>query len=157
MSAKVRSPSGVALSSVLETVAQANRSFPAGAFRDRGQAVALRSGERLAAPDDAALLTVRSMAGEPVYLRDVATIVQAPRGLGCKPSRRRAFAPVVNRLHCFFHAMTTLSSPLRFVSAGHHTVDGGRFRAGSVHDGNALDLGKHRLAGVRGSILGRGK
>ena len=70
---------GVALSSVLEAVAQANRSFPAGTFRDQGQAVALRSGERLAAPDDAALLTVRSMAGEPVYLRDVATIVQAPR------------------------------------------------------------------------------
>jgi multidrug efflux pump subunit AcrB len=70
---------GVALSSVLEAVAQANRSFPAGTFRDQGQAVALRSGERLAAPEDAALLTVRSMAGEPVYLRDVATIVQAPR------------------------------------------------------------------------------
>lgn len=70
---------GVALSSVLETVAQANRSFPAGAFRDQGQAVALRSGERLATPDDASLLTVSSMAGEPVYLRDVATVVQAPR------------------------------------------------------------------------------
>ena len=70
---------GVALSSVLETVSQANRSFPAGAFRDQGQAVALRSGERLATPEDASLLTVRSMAGEPVYLRDVATVVQAPR------------------------------------------------------------------------------
>ncbi|KQY93705.1 MULTISPECIES: efflux RND transporter permease subunit [unclassified Brevundimonas] len=70
---------GVALSSVLETVSQANRSFPAGAFRDQGQAVALRSGERLATPDDASLLTVRSMAGEPVYLRDVAAVVQAPR------------------------------------------------------------------------------
>jgi multidrug efflux pump subunit AcrB len=70
---------GVALSSVLEAVSQANRSFPAGAFRDQGQAVALRSGERLATPGDASLLTVRSMAGEPVYLRDVATIVQAPR------------------------------------------------------------------------------
>ncbi|MDP3404240.1 MAG: efflux RND transporter permease subunit [Brevundimonas sp.] len=70
---------GVALSSVLETVAQANRSFPAGAFRDQGRAVALRSGERLATPDDASLLTVSSMAGEPVYLKDVATIIQAPR------------------------------------------------------------------------------
>ncbi|MDI6624452.1 MAG: efflux RND transporter permease subunit [Brevundimonas sp.] len=70
---------GVALSSVLETVSQANRSFPAGAFRDQGQAVALRSGERLATPEDASLLTVSSMAGEPVYLRDVATVVQAPR------------------------------------------------------------------------------
>ena len=70
---------GVALSAVLETVAQANRSFPAGAFRDQGQAVALRSGERLSTPDDASLLTVRSMSGEAVYLRDVATVVQAPR------------------------------------------------------------------------------
>lgn len=70
---------GVALSAVLETVGQANRSFPAGALREGGQAVALRSGERLTTPDDAALLTVPSLAGEPVYLRDVATIVQAPR------------------------------------------------------------------------------
>lgn len=70
---------GVALSAVLETVGQANRSFPAGALREGGQAVALRSGERLATPGDAALLTVPSLAGEPVYLRDVATIVQAPR------------------------------------------------------------------------------
>ncbi len=70
---------GVALSAVLETVAQANRSFPAGAFRDQGQAVAVRSGQRLATSVDASLLTVRSMAGEAVYLRDVATVVQAPR------------------------------------------------------------------------------
>ena len=70
---------GVALSSVLETVAQANRSFPAGSVREQGQALALRSGERLAQPEDAALLTVSSINGEPVYLRDVATVVQAPR------------------------------------------------------------------------------
>ncbi|WP_298746379.1 efflux RND transporter permease subunit [uncultured Brevundimonas sp.] len=70
---------GVALSAILETVAQANRSFPAGSVRDRGQALTLRAGERIAAPDDAALLTVRSLSGEPVHLRDVATVVQAPR------------------------------------------------------------------------------
>ena len=70
---------GVALSSVLDTVAQANRSFPAGSVREQGQALALRSGERLAQPEDAALLTVSSINGEPVYLRDVATVVQAPR------------------------------------------------------------------------------
>lgn len=70
---------GVALSAVLEAVSQANRSFPAGTFRDQGQSVALRSGDRLATPDEASLLTVRSMAGEAVYLRDVATIIQAPR------------------------------------------------------------------------------
>lgn len=70
---------GVALSSVLDTVAQANRSFPAGSVREHGQALALRSGEPLAQPEDAALLTVTSINGEPVYLRDVATVVQAPR------------------------------------------------------------------------------
>ena len=70
---------GVALSSVLETVAQANRSFPAGSLRDGGQAVALRSGDRLTTPDDVSLLTVTSLAGEPVYLRDVARVVQEPR------------------------------------------------------------------------------
>jgi multidrug efflux pump subunit AcrB len=70
---------GVALSSILETVSQANRSFPAGAVRDQGGALTLRSGQRLATADDAALLTVTSIGGEPVYLRDVATVVQAPR------------------------------------------------------------------------------
>ncbi|HYD27711.1 efflux RND transporter permease subunit [Brevundimonas sp.] len=70
---------GVALSSILETVAQANRSFPAGSVREQGGALTLRSGERLATPDDASLLTVRSIAGEPVYLRDVANVVQGPR------------------------------------------------------------------------------
>ncbi|HEY0598648.1 efflux RND transporter permease subunit, partial [Brevundimonas sp.] len=70
---------GVALSAILETVSQANRGFPAGTVREQGQALVLRSGDRLATPGDAALLTVSSIAGEPVYLRDVATIVQAPR------------------------------------------------------------------------------
>ena len=70
---------GVALSAILETVAQANRSFPAGPVRDRGEALTLRSGDRLTTPDDASLLTVRSLSGEPVHLRDVATVVQAPR------------------------------------------------------------------------------
>lgn len=70
---------GVALSAILETVSQANRSFPAGAVRDQGRALTLRSGERLATAEDAALLTVSSIGGEPVYLRDVATILQAPR------------------------------------------------------------------------------
>ena len=70
---------GVPLSSLLETVSQANRSFPAGAVREDGSAAALRIGERLRTPEDASLLTVSSVGGEPVYLRDVADIVLAPR------------------------------------------------------------------------------
>lgn len=70
---------GVALSAILETIGQAHRSFPAGSVREGGQAVPLRSGNRMTSPEDAAMLTVSSATGEPVYLRDVATIVQAPR------------------------------------------------------------------------------
>ena len=70
---------GVPLSSLLETVSQANRSFPAGAVREDGSAAALRIGERLRTPEDASLLTVSSVGGDPVYLRDVADIVLAPR------------------------------------------------------------------------------
>ncbi|MDO1559549.1 efflux RND transporter permease subunit [Brevundimonas sp. 2R-24] len=70
---------GVALSSLLETVSQANRSFPAGVVREEGSATALRIGERLRTPEDASLLTVSSVSGQPVYLRDVADVVLAPR------------------------------------------------------------------------------
>ncbi|WP_296815824.1 efflux RND transporter permease subunit [Brevundimonas sp.] len=70
---------GVPLSSLLETVSQANRSFPAGVVREEGSATALRIGERLSTPEDASLLTVSSVTGQPVYLRDVADVVLAPR------------------------------------------------------------------------------
>ncbi|HEY0648421.1 efflux RND transporter permease subunit [Phenylobacterium sp.] len=70
---------GVPLSALLETVRQANRSFPSGAIREGGQAVDVSAGRTLASARDVGLLTVRSVNGEPVYLRDVASVVQAPR------------------------------------------------------------------------------
>src|SRR5690606_24969142 len=47
---------GVALSSILETIGQAHRSFPAGSVHEGGQAVALRSGNRMTSPEPAAML-----------------------------------------------------------------------------------------------------
>ncbi|MDP2693763.1 MAG: efflux RND transporter permease subunit, partial [Gallionella sp.] len=70
---------GVPLGSVIEAVKQANRAFPAGAIRDGGQAVDVAAGRSLASARDIGLLTTSSVTGEPVYLRDVADIVQAPR------------------------------------------------------------------------------
>ncbi|MFA7263461.1 MAG: efflux RND transporter permease subunit [Caulobacter sp.] len=70
---------GVPLGSVIEAVKQANRAFPAGAIRDGGQAVDVAAGRSLASARDVGLLTASSVTGEPVYLRDVADIVQAPR------------------------------------------------------------------------------
>jgi multidrug efflux pump subunit AcrB len=70
---------GVALGAVVEAVRQANRSFPAGSIREGGQAVDVAAGRTLSGPAEVGLLTVASVNGEPVYLRDVADVVQGPR------------------------------------------------------------------------------
>jgi len=70
---------GVALGSVIEAVRQANRSFPAGVIRQDGQAVEVAAGDTLASAQAVGLLTVASVDGQPVYLRDVADVSQAPR------------------------------------------------------------------------------
>ncbi|MAK83528.1 efflux RND transporter permease subunit [Phenylobacterium sp.] len=70
---------GVPLGGVIEAVRQANRSFPAGAIRQDGQAVDVAAGRTLASAQEVGLLGVASVKGEPVYVRDVATVIQAPR------------------------------------------------------------------------------
>ncbi|MEO8113343.1 MAG: efflux RND transporter permease subunit, partial [Phenylobacterium sp.] len=70
---------GVPLSAVIDAVRQAGRSFPAGSIREANQAVSVTAGRTLEAPADVGLLTVTSIGGEPVYLKDVANVVQAPR------------------------------------------------------------------------------
>lgn len=69
---------GVPLSSLIEAVSQANRSFPAGVVRDAGKAVAVMTGRTLASANEVGLLTVRSPNGTPVYVRDIATVTQGP-------------------------------------------------------------------------------
>jgi len=70
---------GVPLGSVIDAATQANRSFPAGSIREGGQAVAVTAGQTLSSAQDVGMLTVRSVAGAPVYLRDVASVTQGPR------------------------------------------------------------------------------
>ncbi len=70
---------GVPLGGVIEAVRQANRSFPAGSIRQDGQAVDVAAGRTLASAQEVGLLSVASVKGEPVYIRDVATVIQGPR------------------------------------------------------------------------------
>ncbi|WP_374569822.1 efflux RND transporter permease subunit [Phenylobacterium sp.] len=70
---------GVPLSSVINAVAGANRAFPAGSIREGGQALDVSAGHPLQSAAQVGLLTATSISGEPVYLRDVATVIQAPR------------------------------------------------------------------------------
>src|SRR5690606_20440581 len=70
---------GVTLGALIEAVRQANLSFPAGAIREGGQAVDVAAGRTVSGAAEVGLLTIASANGEPVYLRDVADVVQAPR------------------------------------------------------------------------------
>ncbi|QUD88733.1 efflux RND transporter permease subunit [Phenylobacterium montanum] len=70
---------GVPLGALVETIRQADRAFPAGSVRQSGQAKDVIAGRTLQTPEDIGLLTVSSITGEPVYVRDVANVVQAPR------------------------------------------------------------------------------
>jgi len=69
---------GVPLGSVIEAASQANRSFPAGVVREGGKAATVIAGHTLRNAEDVGLLTVRSVRGEKVYLRDVARVEQGP-------------------------------------------------------------------------------
>jgi len=68
----------VTLGAVIEAATQANRAFPAGSVRERGGAADVVAGRMLASAADVGLLTVRSVSGEAIYLRDVATVTESP-------------------------------------------------------------------------------
>ena len=70
---------GVTLGALVDAVRQADRAFPAGTVRGQGQAQDVVAGRTLQTPTEVGLLTVRSITGAPVYVQDVAKVVQAPR------------------------------------------------------------------------------
>jgi multidrug efflux pump subunit AcrB len=78
---------GVSLGALIDTVRQANRSFPAGSVRDGGQAVSVVAGQTLTATGDIGLLTVPSTTGQAVAVRDVATVVRGPAQTQSRVSR----------------------------------------------------------------------
>lgn len=68
----------VPLSSVMEAIRQAGRSFPAGTVREEGAALAVTAGMPLGGEEELRRLTVRSVTGAPVLLGDVARVEQGP-------------------------------------------------------------------------------
>lgn len=68
----------VPLGNVIEAVSQAGRSFPAGTVREAGQTATVVAGQTLRNAEELGKLTVRSVSGAPVLLRDVAHVEQAP-------------------------------------------------------------------------------
>jgi multidrug efflux pump subunit AcrB len=69
----------VPLGAVINTLKQANRSFPLTTLRGNDQAVAAVSGDTLLGPEEVGLLGLKTADGRSIYLRDVATITEVPR------------------------------------------------------------------------------
>ena len=65
---------GVTLQQLAGKVQGANRAFPTGTVRDRGDQVMLVAGETLKTPESIGNLVVTTRYGRPVYVRDVATV-----------------------------------------------------------------------------------
>ncbi len=68
----------VPLGNLIEAASQANRAFPAGSVREAGQAADVVAGRTLSGADEVGNLQVRAVDGSPVYMRDVATVTEAP-------------------------------------------------------------------------------
>ncbi len=68
----------VPLGNLVEAVSQANRSFPAGTVREEGRASTVMAGTPVRSADEVGALQLRSVAGAPVYLRDVARVAEEP-------------------------------------------------------------------------------
>ena len=68
----------VPLGNLFEAASQANRAFPAGTVREGGQAATIIAGETLAGAGEVGDLIVRAVDGSPVYMRDIATVEEAP-------------------------------------------------------------------------------
>ncbi len=65
---------GLTLQALAARIEGANRAFPAGTIRDKGEQLALIAGKTLVSIDEIANLTVTTRDGRPVYIRDVAEV-----------------------------------------------------------------------------------
>ena len=66
---------GVTLAQLTDKLANANRSFLAGAFRDNDKSIPVVAGQTLQGVPDIGLLLLTSRDGRPVYVKDVADVV----------------------------------------------------------------------------------
>lgn len=83
---------GVSLTALTQAISAANQTLPAGVVRDRGQTLDLKAGRSLEGVFDVGQITVTSVSGQPVLVRDVTTIVQAPREDQARVTRYRQTA-----------------------------------------------------------------
>ncbi|MCJ9429745.1 efflux RND transporter permease subunit [Kordiimonas marina] len=65
---------GITLQQLAGKVQGANRSFPAGLVRDKGQQISVLAGETLKTPEDVGNLLLTSRDNRPIYVRDVADV-----------------------------------------------------------------------------------
>ncbi|MCA1933824.1 MAG: efflux RND transporter permease subunit [Asticcacaulis sp.] len=83
---------GVSLTALTQAISAANQTLPAGVVRDHGQTLDLKAGRSLNSVFDVGQITVTSVSGQPVLVRDVTTIVQAPREDQARVTRYRQTA-----------------------------------------------------------------
>ena len=77
---------GVTLSQLIDKLANANRSFLVGAFRDGGKSLPVLAGQTLQGEPDIGLLLLTTRDGRPVYVKDVADVT-----VGSAEPERRAW------------------------------------------------------------------
>ena len=65
---------GITLNQLVDKIANANRSFLVGTFRDGGRAVPVLAGQTLQGVPDIGLMLLTSRDGRPVYVKDVADV-----------------------------------------------------------------------------------
>ncbi|MGE5146236.1 MAG: efflux RND transporter permease subunit [Candidatus Eiseniibacteriota bacterium] len=77
---------GVTLNQLVEKVRNANRSFEAGAVRERNRSIPVVAGQTLQGVADIGNLLLSAYDGRPVYVKDVATVV-----VGAAPAEHQAW------------------------------------------------------------------
>ena len=70
---------GVSLGGLMDAIRHANRAFPAGQVRNNGQSVQVTAGRTMSSAVEIGLIALPSASGDMVYVRDVATVIEAPR------------------------------------------------------------------------------
>jgi len=87
---------GVTLADISHSLANANMNLPAGQFQRGNRDIVLEAGPFFGSEDEAAATVVKSVAGRPVYLRDVARLDYGPADVDYYT--RIGFGPAVERL-----------------------------------------------------------
>ena len=88
---------GVTLQQLKGKIQGANRSFLAGAVRDKGRVLQAAAGQTLSGVPDIGLLLLTTRDGRPVYVRDVAKVI-----IGASPVEHRAWNLVPDKARAWF-------------------------------------------------------